>query len=148
MNERQRKLVIFKLQRDLRTLKGKRIALLRLAFKPNTDDLREALSLYIARSILNSLGAQTVGYDPVAGKAGDELLPTLRVAFDPYEALSGAHAAVVVTEWEEVRLLDLKKAASFMKPPKLLVDGRNIRDPKTASAAGLLYRGSGGARTF
>jgi UDPglucose 6-dehydrogenase len=105
MNERQRKLVIFKLQRDLRTLQGKRIALLRLAFKPNTDDLREALSLYIARSILNSLGAQTVGYDPVAGKAGDELLPTLRVAFDPYEALSGAYAAVVVTEWEEVRLL-------------------------------------------
>jgi UDPglucose 6-dehydrogenase len=89
-----------------------------------------------------------VGYDPVAGKAADELLPALRVAFDPYEALSGAHAAVVVTEWEEVRLLDLKKAASFMKPPKLLVDGRNILDPKTASAAGLLYRDSGGARTF
>ena len=86
-----------------------------------------------------------MGYDPVAGKDAAELLPDLRVVFDPYEALTGAHAAVVVTEWEEVRLLDLEKAASLMEPPKLVVDGRNVLDPQAASAAGLLYRGFGRA---
>jgi UDPglucose 6-dehydrogenase len=144
VNERQRKQVITKLQRDLRTLKGKRIALLGLAFKPNTDDLREAPSLEIARA-LDSLGARVVGYDPVAAKAAAEQLPDLRVVFDLYEALAGSHAAVVVTEWEEVRLLELERAASLMEPPKLLVDGRNVLDPEAASAAGLLYRGFGRA---
>jgi UDPglucose 6-dehydrogenase len=144
VNERQRKQVIAKLQRDLRTLKGKRVALLGLAFKPNTDDLREAPSLEIARA-LDSLGARAVGYDPVAGKAAAELLPDLRVVFDPYEALAGTHAAVVVTEWEEVRLLDLERTSSLMEPPKLLVDGRNVLDPEAASMAGLLYRGFGRA---
>jgi UDPglucose 6-dehydrogenase len=134
--------VIQKLQRDLRTLKGKRLALLGLAFKPNTDDLREAPSLEIAR-LVNSLGARVVGYDPVAGKKAARLVPDLKVVFDPYEALEGAHAAVVVTEWEEVRALELEKAASLMKSPKLLVDGRNALDPEAALAAGLLYRGFG-----
>jgi UDPglucose 6-dehydrogenase len=64
------------------------------------------------------------------------------VAFDPYEALAGAHAAVVVTEWEEVRKLDLGRVASLMREPRLLVDGRNALDP-SAAAAGLLYEGFG-----
>jgi len=142
VNERQRKQVVAKLQRDLRTLKGKRVALLGLTFKPNTDDLREAPSLKIAHAIDN-LGARVVGYDPVAGKKVAGLSPGLKVVFDPYEALSGAHAAVVVTEWEEVRALDLSRAAALMEAPKLLVDGRNTYDPKAAAAAGLLYRGFG-----
>ena len=142
VNERQRKGVIQKLQRHLHTLKGKRIALLGLAFKPNTDDLREAPSLEIAR-ILDSMGARVTGYDPVAGGAAGSLLPNLMVASDPYEALKGAHAAVVVTEWEEVRNLDLERAAPLMESPKLLVDGRNAHDPALAAAAGLLYRGIG-----
>ena len=142
VNERQRKAVIQKLQRDLRTLKGKRVALLGLAFKPNTDDLREAPSLEIAR-LVHSLGARVVGYDPVAGKKAREVVPELQVVFDPYEALTGAHAAVVVTEWEEVVALDPERAASLMQPPKLLVDGRNALDPEAALAAGLLYRGFG-----
>ncbi len=142
VNELHRKAVIQKLQRDLRTLKGKRVALLGLAFKPNTDDLREAPSLEIAR-LVHSLGARVVGYDPVAGKRAAALLPDLKVVFDPYEALSGAHAAVVVTEWEEVRSLDPEKAASLMEAPKLLVDGRNVLDPASALDAGLLYRGFG-----
>src|SRR5215212_6274922 len=102
VNERQRKRVISKLQRDLHTLKDKRIALLGLSFKPNTDDLREAPSLEIAHA-LDALGARTVGYDPVAAKkAASKVLPgSMTVVFDPYEALSGAHAAVVITEWEE-----------------------------------------------
>jgi len=142
VNARQRKQVIAKLQRELHTLKGKHIALLGLSFKPNTDDLREAPSLQMART-LASLGARTVGYDPVASKAASRLVPTLKVVFDPYEALSGAHAAVVVTEWEEVRTLDLRRAASLMEDPRVLVDGRNVLDPAAALEAGLLYRGFG-----
>jgi UDPglucose 6-dehydrogenase len=142
VNARQRKRVISKLQRDLHTLKGKRIALLGLAFKPNTDDLREAASLEIARS-LDALGAQTVGYDPVAGKAAARRLPNLKVVFDPYDALRGAHATVVITEWEEFRELDLKRAAALMNTPKVLVDGRNALDPEAAREAGLSYRGFG-----
>jgi UDPglucose 6-dehydrogenase len=142
VNARQRRQVIAKLQRELRTLKGKRVALLGLAFKPNTDDLREAPSLEIAK-LLHALGARVVGYDPVAGKAAAGLSPELKVVFDLYEALRGAHAAVVVTEWEEVRALDLEEAASLMEAPRLLVDGRNAIDPDAATAADLLYRGFG-----
>jgi UDPglucose 6-dehydrogenase len=143
VNERQLKQVISKLQRDLHTLKGKRIALLGLSFKPNTDDLREAPSLTIA-NVLDSLGARAVGYDPVAGKVAAKRLPSLmKVLFDPYEAVSGAHAAIIVTEWEEIRSLDLRRAAALMEPPKLLVDGRNALDPASALEAGLAYRGFG-----
>jgi UDPglucose 6-dehydrogenase len=145
VNERQRKGVVAKLQRELHTLKGKRIALLGLAFKPNTDDLREAPSLKIARE-LDQRGARVVGYDPVAGKKALGLLSPpdlLKVAFDPYEALEGAHAAVVVTEWEEFRGLDLGRVASSMKDPRLVVDGRNLLNPSDVGAAGLRYRGFG-----
>src|ERR671913_716737 len=142
VNQRQRKRVLSKLQQELRTLKGKRVALLGLAFKPNTDDLRGAPSLEISRS-LSGLGARVVGYDPVAGKAASQLVPEMKVVFDPYEALEGAHAAVVVTEWDELRGLDLEYAASLMSKPSLLVDGRNALDPASARAAGLRYRGFG-----
>src|SRR5918998_951494 len=108
VNDKQRKRVVGKLQRELHTLKGKRVALLGLSFKPNTDDLRGAPSLEVARA-LDSMGARVVGYDPVAGKAAAKLAPDIQAVFDPYEALRGTHAAVVVTEWEEVRGLDPKK---------------------------------------
>jgi UDPglucose 6-dehydrogenase len=142
VNRCQRKRVILKLQRDLHTLKGKRVALLGLSFKPNTDDLREAPSLEIARA-LDSLGARAVGYDPVAGKAALRLLPSLRVVFDPYEALEGAQAAVVLTEWEEIRTLNLNRASALMEEPKVFVDGRNAFDPASALEVGLSYRGFG-----
>jgi UDPglucose 6-dehydrogenase len=142
VNERQSKRVISKLQRDLHTLKGKRVALLGLAFKPNTDDLREAPSLEIAHA-LDQRGARAASYDPVAGKKAQNLLPDLKVVFDPYEALAGAHAAVLVTEWEELRALNLDRVASLMESPKLLVDGRNALDPRAVHDAGLLYRGFG-----
>ena len=144
VNERQRYRVVTKLQQDLRTLKGKRIALLGLSFKPDTDDLREAPSLQIAR-MLHTCGARVVGYDPVAGKTASRILPELLVAHDPYEALAGAHAAVLVTEWEELRGLDLRRAAPVMAEPRLLVDGRNVFDPRLAKEAEMLYRGFGRA---
>jgi UDPglucose 6-dehydrogenase len=71
------------------------------------------------------------------------MLPSLEVVFEPYEALRGAHAAVVVTEWEEIRTLDLRRAASLMAEPRVLVDGRNVLEPAAAVDAGLLYRGFG-----
>jgi UDPglucose 6-dehydrogenase len=142
VNERQRRMVITKLQRHLHTLKGKRVALLGLSFKPNTDDLREAPSLAIAR-MLEARGARVIGYDPVAAKAAAALVPEMKVCFDLYEALRGVHAAVVVTEWEEIRNLDLERAAAEMEAPKLLVDGRNAINPQTARAAGLVYQGFG-----
>jgi UDPglucose 6-dehydrogenase len=144
VNTRQRKRLVVKLQRELHTLKGKRIALLGLAFKPNTDDLRESPSLDIARA-LNALDARVVGYDPVAGKAAAKIVPEpeMKVIFDPYKALSGAHAAVVVTEWEEIRTLNLKRAAALMQEPKIIVDSRNALDPSEVRAAGIHYRGFG-----
>jgi UDPglucose 6-dehydrogenase len=142
VNRRQRKKVISKLQRDLYSLKGKRIALLGLSFKPNTGDLRGAPSLEIA-SALDSLGARVVGYDPVAGGAAAKKLPCLKVVFDPYEAVEGAHAAVIVTEWEEARSFDLSRVSALMRSPKLLVDGRNVLGPREVRAAGMRYRGFG-----
>jgi UDPglucose 6-dehydrogenase len=142
VNARQRKRIVVKLQRELRSLKGKRIALLGLAFKPNTDDIRESPSLEIARA-LNALGARVVGYDPVAGKAVAKMVPEMKIIFDPYKALSGAHAAVVVTEWEEIRTLNLKRAAALMQEPKVIVDGRNTLDPGEVREAGIRYKGFG-----
>jgi UDPglucose 6-dehydrogenase len=143
VNDRQRGRVIRKLQRELHTLKGKRIALLGLSFKPNTDDLRGAPSLRIA-SELDRRGARVVCYDPVAGRRNAVAATDfLKVVFDPYEALRGAHAAVIVTEWEEFRELDLERVASLMWKPPLLVDGRNALDPEGVRAAGIRYRGFG-----
>lgn len=148
VNDRQRKQIVAKLQRELNTLKGKRIALLGLAFKPDTDDLREAPSLQIARS-LHDLGARVVGYDPVVAEAAQQLLAAsgvkIRVAETPYKALADANAAVIVTEWEQVKKLNLESAASEMKEPRMIVDGRNALDPFEARAQGLRYLGFGRA---
>ncbi len=142
VNERQHKRVIEKLQQELHTLRGKRVALLGLSFKPNTDDLREAPSLKIA-SKLDGCGARVVGYDPVAGKAAGRAVPELVIVHDPYEAIEGAHAAVLITEWQELKEIDLKRAGSLMQEPRLLVDGRNVYDPRKVRDSGMLYRGFG-----
>jgi UDPglucose 6-dehydrogenase len=84
-----------------------------------------------------------VGSDPVAGKAAAKMVPELKVVFDPYDALAEAHAAVLVTEWGEIHTLGLKRAASPMRRPPLLIDGRNVFDALEARAAGLRYRGFG-----
>jgi UDPglucose 6-dehydrogenase len=119
------------------------VALLGLSFKPNTDDLREAPSLEIARN-LDALGAKVIGYDPVVNKVAMGSLPSsAKVVSDPYEALKGAHAAVVVTEWKEIQRLDLGRASSLLKNPKVVVDGRNALDPAAVRAGGMRYRGFG-----
>lgn len=142
VNERQIERAIEKLQRSLHTLKGKRIALLGLSFKPGTDDLRGSLALEIA-AVLDQLGAGITSYDPLVAEEALARAPYLNPKETPYEALKGAHGALLVTEWAELRELDLLEVSSVMRHPRVFVDGRNVIDPKAAAGARLLYRGIG-----
>jgi len=139
VNELQKRRVVAKLQKHLGKLRGKRIALLGLAFKPHTDDMREAPSLVLASRLLAE-GAEVRCWDPIADATG--LLKGFVRSDSPLVAAAGADAAVVVTEWPEVRDLDLTKLRDAMRTP-LLVDGRNFLDPEAARAAGLVYEGIG-----
>ena len=141
VNELQKRRVVGKLEKHLGSLIGKRVALLGLAFKPDTDDMREASSLVLAAR-LQGEGAEVVGYDPVAAERAGGLLGSVEMATSATEALEGADAAVLVTEWREFAELDWKSAAERMARP-LLVDGRNFLDPEALIAAGFEYEGIG-----
>jgi hypothetical protein len=141
VNELQKRRVIGKLQKHLGTLVGKRIALLGLAFKPNTDDMREASSLVLAAR-LQADGAIVSAYDPVAEREAQHLMPALEYAGSALGAVEGADAAVLITEWQELRELDWGSVAGAMAGD-LLIDGRNALDPKAVRAAGLRYEGIG-----
>jgi UDPglucose 6-dehydrogenase len=130
-----------KVQDVLWNLEGKRVALLGLAFKPGTDDVRFSPALALGRLLLEA-GAEVVGYDPQAGGNAKAELPELQVAGDPYAALIGAHCAVVATEWDELRALDLSRVRDLMRYP-VVVDGRNLFDPATMQAAGFTYLPTG-----
>ena len=139
VNELQKRRVVGKLERRLGPLRGKRIALLGLAFKPGTDDMREAPSLVLAGRLLAE-GAEVRAWDPVAD--GRSHVHGADIADTAMEALDGADAAVVVTEWPEVRELDWSEAASRMRT-RLVVDGRNVLDPAALRALGFVYEGIG-----
>jgi UDPglucose 6-dehydrogenase len=141
VNELQKRRVIGKLENHLGSLVGKRIALLGLAFKPDTDDMREASSLVLA-SRLQGEGAAVSAYDPVAEKAARTMLSSVEFAESAADALEGADAAVLVTEWPEFAELDWKRLAGRMANP-LIVDGRNFLDAGALRAAGLTYEGIG-----
>ena len=128
-------------------VKGKRVGVLGLAFKPNTDDMRDAPSIPLVRSLLEQ-GAEVIAFDPAAMGNAAPLFPGLKQAGDAYSVADGADALVIVTEWDEFRALDLAKLASRMRG-QLLVDLRNVYDPEEAERAGLDYRGLGrsGPRT-
>ena len=145
VNRAQRQVVIQKLQEKLFILKGRTIALLGLAFKPDTDDLRDAPSLQIAERLVQ-LGARVKAYDPIAMPACRAQNPDLKIQYceSAMEAVCEADAAVLVTEWEEFRGLDLAQMAAVMQQP-VLVDGRNLYDPDAARCAGLDYSGIGRA---
>ena len=141
VNELQKRRVIGKLERRLGSLRGKKIALLGLAFKPGTDDMREAPSLVLAAR-LQAEGAEISAWDPVAdGRAHLDGVPVSRSALD---ALEGADAAIVVTEWPELRELDWAEAGRRMRN-RLLVDGRNLLDPRAMREHGFEYEGVGRA---
>jgi UDPglucose 6-dehydrogenase len=140
VNELQKRRVIGKLEGRLGSLRGKKIALLGLAFKPGTDDMREAPSLVLAAR-LHAEGAEVTAWDPVAdGRA--HLDGVVAVADSALAALEGADAAVVVTEWPELRELDWAAAGARMRS-RVLVDGRNALDPDALRAAGFAYEGIG-----
>jgi UDPglucose 6-dehydrogenase len=117
------------------------VALLGLAFKPDTDDMRDAASLVLAAR-LEGEGADVVAYDPVAAGRAAELLGSVEMAPSAMEALDGADAAVLVTEWPEFAELDWPAAAERMARP-VMVDGRNFLDPGRLVAAGFDYEGIG-----
>ncbi len=141
----QRHMVIQKLQEKLRILKGRTIGLLGLAFKPDTDDLRDAPSLYIAGRLL-AMGARVRAYDPIAMPACRQQQADLKIRYcDSVDELAEASdALVLVTEWKQFRDLDLVRLARLMTTP-VLVDGRNLFHPDAALAAGFDYTGIGRA---
>jgi UDPglucose 6-dehydrogenase len=141
INTDQRLLAVEKLEECLGSLQGKVVGLLGLAFKPNTDDIREAPSLDIARALL-AKGANVRAYDPAAAERSRAVLPELTYCRDPYTVARGADGLIVVTEWNEFRHLDLGRVRELMREP-VLVDGRNIYDPQRMRALGFVYRGIG-----
>jgi UDPglucose 6-dehydrogenase len=141
VNELQKRRVMAKLQKHLGSLVGRRVALLGLAFKPHTDDMREASSLVLAAR-LQADGAKVAAYDPVAEDVARPLLAGVDFAPDALTALTEADACVIVTEWPEFTALDWSEVHALMNGT-LVVDGRNCLDPSTVTAAGLVYEGIG-----
>ncbi|MBE9471626.1 MAG: UDP-glucose/GDP-mannose dehydrogenase family protein [Chloroflexi bacterium] len=141
INSYQRRAVVHKLEQALGNLRGKTIGLLGLAFKPNTDDMREAPSAHIAR-MLQTAGARVRAYDPVAMKVAAREVPDVELAENAYALAEGCDALVVVTEWNEFKQLDLARIRELMDRP-VLIDGRNIYDPATMEELGFYYRGVG-----
>jgi UDPglucose 6-dehydrogenase len=125
-------------------LSGKRVAVLGLAFKPNTDDMREAPSIPLVNGLVER-GAEVSAFDPVAREQAEKIFEGIEFASDAYEAAAGADALVIVTEWDEFRALDLEKIAEVLRG-KMLVDLRNVYDRRDAEEAGLAYYGIGRGR--
>jgi UDPglucose 6-dehydrogenase len=141
VNELQKRRVVSKLQRHVGALAGKRIGLLGLAFKPETDDMRGASSLVLAARLLAE-GAVVSAYDPIAEEEARKLMPELLYSDSALAAVEGADAIVLVTEWKELRELDWSAVAGAMRGD-LVIDGRNALDPGAVRSAGLSYEGIG-----
>ncbi|PHX80754.1 MAG: nucleotide sugar dehydrogenase [Thermoleophilia bacterium] len=138
VNELQKRRVIGKLQDRLGSLRGRRVALLGLAFKPHTDDMREASSIVLASRLIAE-GASVVAFDPVAAERARGVLPeAVEIAGSMLAAVTDADAVVIVTEWPEFRAVLSAEVHAAMRGP-LIVDGRNLLDPNEAVAAGFTY---------
>jgi UDPglucose 6-dehydrogenase len=138
VNELQKRRVIGKLQDRLGSLRGRRVALLGLAFKPHTDDMREASSIVLASRLIAE-GASVVAFDPVAAERARGVLPeAVEIAGSMLAAVTDADAVVIVTEWPEFRAVLSSEVHAAMRGP-LIVDGRNLLDPSEAVAAGFTY---------
>jgi UDPglucose 6-dehydrogenase len=143
VNELQKRRVVAKLVKHLGSLQGKTVAVLGLAFKPNTDDMREAPSLVLASRLLAE-GAHVRAWDPVAVPEARKHLRGVHFSESYLEAVEGADAAVIVTEWDELGGLPSPEVRAAMRNP-LVVDGRNMLDPEVVRAAGFSYEGIGRA---
>jgi UDPglucose 6-dehydrogenase len=141
VNRQQRRLMVEKIVRLVGDPAGKRIAVLGLSFKPETDDMREAPAVDIVRALV-ARGASVRAYDPVAMDAARPLLPEIEYAEDEYAAVEGADALVFVTEWNQFRALDMERVRSLMRTPRV-ADLRNIYEPATMRELGFEYTGVG-----
>lgn len=141
INGAQIALLIGKLHDVVGPLRGLTVGVLGLAFKPNTDDMREAPSLRLIEALIKK-GAELRAYDPVAMSRAAPLVPQVTMHRNAYEVARGADALVVVTEWNEFRHLDFRRVKSLMKRP-VVVDGRNIYEPSQMKDLGFVYRGVG-----
>ncbi len=141
INRDQRRQVVHKLRELLGTLDEAVIGVLGLAFKPNTDDMREAPSVELIH-LLQSEGARIRAYDPVAMVNADRYLHDVALCQDAYQVAEGADALVIVTEWNEFKHLSLPRLKAAMRRP-IIVDGRNLYDPEQMKALGFIYRGMG-----
>ena len=133
--------MLTKIRKLVGPLQGRTVAVLGLAFKPETDDMREAPAVGIIRSLLDD-GATIRAYDPVAKSEAEKLLPEVVYAEDEYAAVKGADALVFVTEWNQFRALDMKRIRDLMKTPKI-ADLRNIYEPEDMRELGFEYVGVG-----
>ena len=140
-NDFQKRSMLARIKEVLGTLEGKQIGVLGLAFKPNTDDLREAVAVEVIHLLLEN-GARIRAYDPAAMETARVLLPGIKFAENAYAAAEGAHCLVVFTEWNEFKEMDLERVKALMREPNM-VDGRNIYDPDKVKALGFNYRGVG-----
>jgi UDPglucose 6-dehydrogenase len=141
INDEAIKAAMTKIREVVWNLEGKRVALLGLAFKPDTDDVRFSPALSLARHLLAER-ASVVGYDPIAGAAARSEVPELELAADLYEAAEGASCVVVCTAWDELREIDLDELGKRMSA-RNLVDGRNLLNGQAAAEAGFTYRAMG-----
>lgn len=143
VNQRQRDRFVEKVRHAVWNLRGKRLAVLGLAFKGGTDDTRESPAIEIVRRLVKE-GAQIVAYDPAAVERAKRELTDIEIEYsdDPYEACRGADALLVLTEWQLFSELDLRRLAQLLRCP-MLIDGRNLFDPSEVKEAGLHYHSIG-----
>ena len=141
VNDIQKTRIVDKLKKFLGDLSGRRIGILGLSFKPNTDDIREAPSIEIIRELLAE-NVEIRAFDPIAIDNMKEVFPELVYASDAYDASKGCDALLIITEWNQFRDLDLVKIKKNMSTP-IIIDGRNLYDPKKVKQLGFLYDGIG-----
>lgn len=140
-NERQRQAMIPKIEKLVGDFNGKQIGVLGLAFKPQTDDMREAPAIDIIKE-MQARGARVKAFDPVAMEEAKHCLPDIEYAADEYEAIKDADALVIITEWNQFRALDMEKVRSLLKSPKI-ADLRNVYEPEDMQELGFEYVGVG-----
>jgi len=140
-NEDQKKFMVSKVREAAGSLKGKKIAVWGLAFKANTDDMREAVSIDVIRALVDA-GAKITAYDPAGMENARKTLPDIAYAKSQYDAAHGADFLLILTEWNEFKDADLSRVKSLLKTP-LIIDGRNLYDLKTMKKLGITYRGVG-----
>ncbi len=140
-NKRQREIMIDKIKHHLRDLKGKTIAVLGLAFKQNTDDIRKSPSIDIIKLLLKE-DAQIKCFDPLAMENTKKILPDLTYCRDEYDTAQNSNALVILTEWNQFRNLDLSKIKKLLKTP-ILLDLRNLYEPEKVKSLGFIYEGIG-----